>query len=67
MGKTRTGHRRAPARAQVLADGADLRTLDAQWLRSQLGVVSQDPRLFSESVTANIAYGLPGKSQARAR
>jgi len=56
----------ARARA-MLADGADLRTLDALWLRSQLGVVSQDPRLFSESVAANIAYGLPGKSQARAR
>ena len=43
----------------------DLRQLDSGWLRSQLGVVSQDPRLFSESVAANIAYGLPGKSQAR--
>lgn len=50
---------------QVLADGVDLRQLDSGWLRSQLGVVSQDPRLFSESVAANIAYGLPGKSRAR--
>ena len=56
---------RACAAGQVLADGVDLRQLDSGWLRSQLGVVSQDPRLFSESVAANIAYGLPGKSQAR--
>lgn len=49
----------------MLADGVDLRQLDAAWLRSQLGVVSQDPRLFSESVAANIAYGLPDKSQVR--
>ena len=55
------------AAGQVLADGVDLRQLDSGWLRAQLGVVSQDPRLFSESVAANIAYGLPGKSQARPR
>ena len=27
--------------AQILADGVDLRELDAAWFRSQLGVVSQ--------------------------
>ena len=30
-----------PGLAQVLADGVDLRELDARWFRSQLGVVSQ--------------------------
>jgi ABC-type multidrug transport system fused ATPase/permease subunit len=48
---------------QVLADGVDIRELDAKWFRSQLGVVSQEPNLFSETVAANIAYGLEGISQ----
>ena len=30
-----------PVLAQVLADGVDVRELDARWYRSQLGVVSQ--------------------------
>lgn len=45
---------------QVLADGVDIRELDAGWLRAQLGIVSQQPGLFSETVAANIAYGLDG-------
>ncbi len=48
---------------QVLADGVDIRELDAKWFRSQLGVVSQEPSLFSETVAANIAYGLDNVSQ----
>lgn len=48
---------------QVLADGVDLRDLDAQWFRAQLGVVSQELSLFSDSVAANICYGLPGTSR----
>jgi len=45
---------------QVLADGVDIRELDAGWLRAQLGIVSQQPGLFSDTVAANIAYGLDG-------
>ena len=41
----------------------DVRELDAQWFRSQLGVVSQEPALFSDSVAANICYGLPGTTR----
>lgn len=37
--------------------------VDAQWYRSQIGVVMQDPRLFSNTITANITYGCTGKSQ----
>ena len=50
---------------QVLADDVDIRELDAQWFRSQLGVVSQEPSLFSDSVAANITYGLPGTTRVR--
>jgi ABC-type multidrug transport system fused ATPase/permease subunit len=47
----------AAAEGQVLVDGTDLTLLDAAWYRSRLGVVSQEPRLFSLSVRDNIAYG----------
>ena len=50
---------------QVLVDGVDLKELDAQWFRSQLGVVSQEPSLFSDSVAANICYGLSGTTRVR--
>ena len=50
---------------QVLADDVDIRELDAQWFRSQLGVVSQEPSLFSDSVAANICYGLAGTTRVR--
>lgn len=51
---------------QVLIDGVPLTEVDAQWYRSQIGVVAQDPRLFSNTITANITYGCTGKSQVRA-
>ena len=50
---------------QVLADDVDIRELDAEWFRSQLGVVSQEPSLLSDSVAGNISYGLSGTSRVR--
>ena len=47
----------------VLLDGRDLRTLDPDWLREQVGVVSQEPILFSTSIADNIRYGRRGASQ----
>lgn len=43
----------------MFVDGYDLTKLDAGWYRSRLGVVSQEPRLFSSSVRDNICYGCP--------
>lgn len=37
----------------------DIRDLDLQWFRSQLGVVSQEPVLFAGTVIENIAFGCP--------
>lgn len=48
-----------PDEGIVLVDGTDLREIDAGWYRAQIGVVSQEPRLFSMSVADNIAYGCP--------
>ncbi|XP_009905550.2 ATP-binding cassette sub-family B member 5 [Dryobates pubescens] len=46
-----------PAEGQVLADGFDTRSLHLQWLRSRLGLVSQEPVLFDCSIAENIQYG----------
>ena len=40
-----------------LIDGQDLTQLNIQWLRSQLGLVQQEPVLFDCSIRENIAYG----------
>ncbi|KAL3831647.1 hypothetical protein ACJMK2_023375, partial [Sinanodonta woodiana] len=46
-----------PLHGQVLADGVDLKSLNLNWLRSQVGIVFQEPALFDASITENIAYG----------
>ncbi|MEM6730376.1 MAG: ABC transporter transmembrane domain-containing protein [Myxococcota bacterium] len=46
-----------PVDGRITLDGRDLRELDATWLRQQVGVVSQEPILFSTSITENIRYG----------
>jgi ABC-type multidrug transport system fused ATPase/permease subunit len=44
----------------VLVDGADVREVTRRSLRREIGVISQDPFLFSASVRDNIAFGVPG-------
>jgi ABC-type multidrug transport system fused ATPase/permease subunit len=51
-----------PVEGQVLLDGADVRTVGLQSLRSAVAVVSDDPFLFSASVAENIAYARPDAS-----
>jgi len=43
----------------ILLDGKDIREYDVAWLRAQIGLVSQEPSLFSTSIEENIALGLP--------
>ena len=43
----------------ILIDGKDVRDVAVQSLRSQIGVVLQDPFLFNGTVVENIAYGKP--------
>jgi ATP-binding cassette subfamily B protein len=42
---------------RVLVDGADVRDVQLASLRRAIGVISQDPFLFSASVRENIAFG----------
>ncbi|XP_065439403.1 ATP-binding cassette sub-family B member 5 isoform X2 [Chrysemys picta bellii] len=46
-----------PLTGQVLFDGINAKHLNIQWLRSQIGIVSQEPVLFDCSIAENIAYG----------
>ncbi len=48
----------------VKIDGVDVRDVTAASLRAQIGVVLQDPFLFSDTVAANIRYGKPGATDA---
>jgi ATP-binding cassette, subfamily B, bacterial len=43
----------------VRLDGRDIRSVNRQWLRQQIGVVLQDPFLYSRSIRANLAVGRP--------
>ncbi|MBN1148809.1 MAG: ABC transporter ATP-binding protein [Anaerolineales bacterium] len=46
-----------PTRGRVLIDGYDLRQVTQRSLRRQMGIVLQDPFLFSGSVAENIRFG----------
>ena len=42
---------------KVEMDKRDLHQLNIQWLRSKIGLVSQEPVLFDGSIADNIRYG----------
>ncbi len=52
-----------PLAGSVRIDGRDVRSLSLTTLRRALGVVPQDPFLFSTSIRENIAYGLSGNGE----
>jgi ATP-binding cassette, subfamily B, multidrug efflux pump len=56
-----------PVSGTVRIDGHDVRTLPLATVRRALGVVPQDPFLFSTTIRENIAYGLAGNGTADER
>ena len=40
-----------------MVDGKNVKTMNINWLRSKIGIVSQEPVLFDGNITENIAYG----------
>ena len=50
---------------QILIDGVDLRDIDRDDMRRQIGVVLQESYLFHGSVYENIRYGRPDASSAQ--
>jgi ATP-binding cassette subfamily B protein len=52
-----------PIAGRVLVDGNDLRRLDIDDLRRNIGIVFQESFLFSNTIAANIAYGQPAATR----
>ncbi|CAA2933464.1 ABC transporter B family member 20 [Olea europaea subsp. europaea] len=53
-----------PVAGQVLLDGRDLKSYDLRWLRSHLGLVQQEPIIFSTTIRENIIYARHNASEA---
>ncbi|KAF8798991.1 multidrug resistance protein 1 [Phlegmacium glaucopus] len=49
-----------PTSGAVKVDGVNVKDLNLKWLRSQIGLVSQEPSLFATTIRGNIAHGLIG-------
>ena len=50
-----------PTKGEVLLDGINLRELNLQWLRKEVGLVSQMPVLFPTTIYENIVFGRSDK------
>lgn len=53
-----------PTAGRVLVDGVDVRTVTLRSLRSQVGVVPQEPFLFAGSIRHNLIFGRAGITDA---
>jgi ATP-binding cassette, subfamily B (MDR/TAP), member 1 len=51
-----------PDVGHILLDGVDIQKFQLRWLRQQMGLVSQEPALFNDTIRANIAYGKDGQA-----
>ncbi|KAJ7863028.1 P-loop containing nucleoside triphosphate hydrolase protein [Mycena olivaceomarginata] len=49
-----------PTGGVVSLDGVNVRDLNLKWLRTQIGLVSQEPTLFATTIKSNVAHGLIG-------
>ena len=50
-----------PHSGTISLDRVELKNLKLSWLRDQMGLVSQEPILFNDTIHANIAYGRKGQ------
>ncbi|KAK1383715.1 ABC transporter domain-containing protein [Heracleum sosnowskyi] len=46
-----------PIEGEIMVDGVAIEKLQLKWLRSQMGLVSQEPALFSTTIKENILFG----------
>lgn len=54
----------SPVDGKILLDGRDITSLNLGWVRQQIGLVAQEPVLFSGTVFENIRFGLEGSALA---
>jgi subfamily B ATP-binding cassette protein MsbA len=52
-----------PQQGSILLDGVDIRTYTLSSLRGLLGIVSQHPVLFNDTIYNNIAFGMEGVNE----
>lgn len=52
-----------PTEGRITVDGIDIKDVKIKSLRSQMGIVLQDPFLFSGTIIENIKYGKPAASE----
>lgn len=53
-----------PVAGEVRLDGYNMKELSQDWLRQNVGLVAQEPVLFSGSIRENILYGKPTATDA---
>ncbi len=53
-----------PQEGEILFDGVDLRAADPGHLRARIGLVPQEPTIFSATIAENIRYGRPDANDA---
>ncbi|CAN8307072.1 unnamed protein product, partial [Cochlearia groenlandica] len=53
-----------PVAGQVLLDGRDLKSYNLRWLRSNMGLIQQEPIIFSTTIRENIIYARHNASEA---
>ena len=53
-----------PDDGTVLLDNIDIKQLNLKWMRSHIGVVSQEPVLFDTTIAENIKFGRDDVSQS---
>ncbi|XP_057872209.2 putative multidrug resistance protein [Cryptomeria japonica] len=46
-----------PLKGEILLDGENIQNLQLKWLRTQIGLVSQEPALFATSIYENLLFG----------
>lgn len=56
-----------PQAGEVRIDGVNLKEFQLKWIRSKIGLVSQEPALFTASIKDNIAYGKDGATTEEIR
>jgi ATP-binding cassette subfamily B (MDR/TAP) protein 1 len=56
-----------PQSGEVLLDGVNLKELNLSWIRQKIGLVSQEPILFTTTIRENIGYGKKGASEEEIR
>jgi putative ABC transport system ATP-binding protein len=52
-----------PTEGRITIDGKDISTMNVKSLRRKIGIVSQEPVLFSGTIAENIAYGKPNATR----